>query len=404
LLDELAGGTDPREGEALAAAVLDGLCRRGAAVVATTHYEGLKALALADPRFQNASVGFDHKTLTPTFKLALGVPGASSALSVARRFGIPSLVVQRAEQYLSGEQRTFEETVQRLNDERRALELARSAAEEEAEKATRLREQLEAELAEARARDRRMLEKEAEGLLSGVRRAREDLRAAQARLRARRLEAEEIRETERMVDSVGKKLAIGGELSELVERPEPVRGERIETETPIAKGTKVWVPRLRAEAEVVAVQGDGQLRVAAGSLKLTVARDEVRLVHPEATRGAPRGKALRIRTSHGSAVHRPDKEPLPAFEGADSLPAIQTSDNTCDLRGLRVDDAWPMLESFLDRALHSGQRVAFIVHGHGSGALREKVREELKRSQYIERFRPGLSNEGGEGVTVVWLS
>jgi DNA mismatch repair protein MutS2 len=404
LLDELAGGTDPREGEALAAAVLDGLCRRGAAVVATTHYEGLKALALADPRFQNASVGFDHKTLTPTFKLALGVPGASSALSVARRFGIPSLVVQRAEQYLSGEQRTFEETVQRLNDERRALELARSAAEEEAEKAARLREQLEAELAEARARDRRMLEKEAEGLLSGVRRAREDLRAAQARLRARRLEAEEIRETERMVDSVGKKLAIGGELSELVERPEPVRGERIETETPIAKGTKVWVPRLRAEAEVVAVQGDGQLRVAAGSLKLTVARDEVRLVHPEATRGAPRGKALRIRTSHGSAVHRPDKEPLPAFEGADSLPAIQTSDNTCDLRGLRVDDAWPMLESFLDRALHSGQRVAFIVHGHGSGALRERVREELKRSQYIERFRPGLSNEGGEGVTVVWLS
>lgn len=408
LLDELAGGTDPREGEALAAAVLDGLCRRGAAVVATTHYEGLKALALGDPRFMNASVGFDNATLSPTFKLALGVPGASSALAVARRFGIPSLVVQRAEQYLSGEQRTFEETVQKLNDERRALELARSAAEEEADKAKRLREQLESELAEARARDRRVLEKEAEGLRDGVRRAREDLRAAQARLRARRLEADEIRETERLVDAVGRKLAIGGELSELVDKPEPERGERIETETPIVKGTKVWVPRLRAEAEVVAVQGDGQLRVAAGSLKLTVARDEVRLVHPEATRGEKRGKGgLRIRTSAsawGSMVNRPDKEPLPAFEGANSLPAIQTSDNTCDLRGLRVDDAWPMLESFLDRAMHSGQRVAFIVHGHGSGALREKVREELKRSRYIERFRPGLSNEGGDGVTVVWLS
>lgn len=404
LLDELAGGTDPREGEALAAAVLDGLCRRGAAVVATTHYEGLKALALADPRFQNASVGFDNTTLTPTFKLALGVPGASSALAVARRFGIPSLVIQRAEQYLSGEQRTFEETVQRLNDERRALELARSAAEEEAERARSLREELEAELAEHRARDRKILEKEAETLFQGVRRAREDLRAAQARLRARKLEAEEIRETERMVDSVGRKLAIGGELSELVDKPEPVRGEAIATETPLSRGTRVWVPRLRAEAEVVAVQGDGQIRVAAGSLKLTVGRDEVRLVHPEATRKEARGKSLRLRTSHGNIPLRPDSEALPAFDGAGSLPAIQTTDNTCDLRGLRVDDAWPMLESFLDRALHDGQRVAFVVHGHGSGALREKVREELKRSRYVSRFRPGLGNEGGEGVTVVWLS
>ena len=98
------------------------------------------------------------------------------------------------------------------------------------------------------------------------------------------------------------------------------------------------------------------------------------------------------------------KERLPAFDGAESLPAMQTTDNTCDLRGLRVDDAWPMLETFLDRALNDGQRVAFVVHGHGSGALREKVREELKRSQYVSRFRSGQQNEGGEGVTVVWLA
>ena len=103
-------------------------------------------------------------------------------------------------------------------------------------------------------------------------------------------------------------------------------------------------------------------------------------------------------------MQRLDREPLPEFAGADNLPAIQTSDNTCDLRGLRVDDAWPMLETFLDRAMHGGQRVAFVVHGHGSGALREKVREELKRSRYVSRFRSGQQSEGGEGVTVVWLS
>ena len=404
LLDELAGGTDPREGEALAAAVLDGLCRRGAAVVATTHYEGLKALALGDPRFENASVGFDRATLTPTFRLALGVPGASSALAVARRFGIPSLVIDRAEKYLSGEERTFEQNVQRLNDERRALELARAAAEEEAEKAQAIRKQLEQELNEIRARDRRILEQEADALFQGVRRAREDLRAAQARLRARKLEGAEVRETERLLDGVASKLALGGELSELVDKPPAPRGETVAPETQIVKGTRVWVPRLRAEAEVVAVQGDGQLRVAAGSLKLTVPRADVRLVNPEATRSAARGKGPRLRTSHSSAVHRPGGEVLPSFEGAESLPAMQTTDNTCDLRGLRVDDAWPMLESFLDRALHGGQKVAFVVHGHGSGALREKVREELKRSQYVSRFRSGQSNEGGEGVTVVWLT
>ncbi|MGZ3449319.1 MAG: endonuclease MutS2 [Polyangiales bacterium] len=405
LLDELAGGTDPREGEALAAAMLDGLCRRGAAVVATTHYEGLKALALHDPRFQNASVGFDVATLTPTFRLALGVPGASSALAVARRFGIPSLVIERAETYLSNEERSFEETVQRLNEERRALELARSAAEEEHRKAREIREELEAERAALDARDRRILEKEADTLFQGVRRAREDLRAAQARLRAKKLDPQELREAERMIDSVGGKLAIGGELSELIDKPPIPRGESIDDETPITKGTRVWVPRLRAEAEVVSVQGDGQLRVAAGSLKLTVARSEVRLVNPEAQRtpARPGKNGPRLRSSHGTAAFRPTSE-APAFEGSESLPVMQTSENTVDLRGLRVDDAWPMCESFLDRALHEGLRVAFVVHGHGTGALREKVREELRKSRYVSRFRPGGPQEGGEGVTVVWLS
>ena len=128
LLDELAGGTDPREGEALAAAVLDSLCARGGAVVVTTHYEGLKALALADDRFENASVGFDLKTMEPTFTVTAGIPGSSSALAVARRFGMPSTVIERAERFLSREDQSFEVLVKRLHEERAALELARSAA------------------------------------------------------------------------------------------------------------------------------------------------------------------------------------------------------------------------------------------------------------------------------------
>jgi DNA mismatch repair protein MutS2 len=132
LLDELAGGTDPREGEALAAGMLDSLTARGGAVVVTTHYEGLKALALADPRFENASMGFDLATMSPTFRLAPGVPGSSSALAVARKFGLPSTVIERAERFLSREDVHFETVVKKLNDERAALELARADAERRA--------------------------------------------------------------------------------------------------------------------------------------------------------------------------------------------------------------------------------------------------------------------------------
>lgn len=165
LLDELAGGTDPREGEALAAGVLDSLCARGGAVAATTHYEGLKALALVDPRFANASVGLDLATMTPTFEVAMGVPGSSSALAVARRYGLPGTVIERAERFLAREDRTFEAVVKKLHDERAALELARAAAEDREREAAQLRANLLVELEAAKGRERRMLSDEGRQLM-----------------------------------------------------------------------------------------------------------------------------------------------------------------------------------------------------------------------------------------------
>jgi DNA mismatch repair protein MutS2 len=416
LLDELCGGTDPREGEALAAAVLDGLCRRGAAVMATTHYEGLKALALADPRFENASVGFDEVTLTPTFALILGVPGASSALSVARRFGVPSLVVERAEAYLSGGERTFENTVRALNDERRAMELARSAAEEEHARALELRRRIEIELETLRARDRQTVGKETEALLSAVRRAREDVREAQARLRGARDDRDAIRAVERDVAQVSARVAVGGDLEPYLPSSEArvERGERVVDGTPVRKGAKVWVAKLRGEGEVVEVTGDGQLRVAVGALKLTLSRAEVRLIvdgprdgaTKAAARNATRAPMLRSSYARGprESLRVAGIDTAPRAPDGTIEPAIQTSENTCDLRGLRVDDAWPMLESFMDRRLNEGDRLVIAVHGHGTGAVREHVRSRLKASRYVASFRPGNQHEGGDGVTIVTLA
>jgi DNA mismatch repair protein MutS2 len=387
LLDELAGGTDPREGEALAAGVLDSLLARGGAVVATTHYEGLKALALADDRFENASVGFDLATMTPTFRLILGVPGGSSALAVAARFGLPSTVIDRATRFLSREDQSFETLVKQLNAERAALDLARQAADAR-EAAARARELLlEEEIVAAKDREARLLTKETESLLLGLRRAKDDLRAAQARLRGKSLDEPAVREAARAIDRVAAQTAIGGELEG---GPNLARGDdrqpiRVED---LRRGSRVFVAKLRALADVLEVAKNGAVRVAIGPMKLNVSVADLRVAEespPEARRPSARRAA-------------------PRDADASATAPIRTSDNTCDLKGLRVDDALTMATAFMDRALNDGRGVVFLVHGHGTGAIRESLRKELGVSRYVERFRPGESAEGGDAVTVVWLA
>ena len=388
LLDELATGTDPREGEALAAGVLDSLCARGGAVVATTHYEGLKALALADPRFRNASVGFDLATMTPTFRLALDLPGQSSALAVAKRFGMPSTVIERAERFLTREDVSFESVVKKLNDERAALELARHAAIAREHEAELARARYEEATAAARDRDKRELTREAEALLAGVRRAREELRAAQAKLRTKKLDEGDIREASRALERVASAVAIGGELESLVVPDREGVRERVRA-VDVKKGARVWVPKLRADAEVIDVSGTS-VRVAAGALKLTVQLDELR--------------ASALAAEQESAGKGAPKRVQGAPKSEAIEPAMQTSDNSCDLRGLRADDALSLANTFLDRSLNAGRRVAFLIHGHGTGALRDVIRKELRESRYVSTFRSGTSDEGGDGVTVVWLA
>jgi DNA mismatch repair protein MutS2 len=388
LLDELAGGTDPREGEALAAGILDSLCARGAAVVATTHYEGLKALALADPRFENASCGFDIATMTPTFRISLGIPGKSSALAVARQFGMPSTVTERAEKFLTREDRNFDAVVEKMHEERAALELARAAAQAREAKAEETRVRLEEEIEKTRAREEKALSRDAEALLNGLRRAKEDLRAAQAKLRGKKIDEASLKEASRAIDRVAGSVAIGGELERLVNDRgnEELRNDVAKDE--LKRGAKVYVPRLRAIAEVLDVQGD-DVRVTAGSLKMTLHASELReALAAEKPSETPKKKAF-----HGGVKK----------SNYDSAP-LQTHDTTCDLRGLRVDEALSKAVQFLDRSVREKRDVAFLVHGHGTGALRESIRAELAKSPYVAYSRSGTHDEGGEGVTVVWLA
>ena len=299
------------------------------------------------------SVGFDIATMSPTFRVAMGVPGSSSALAVARRFGMPTTVLERAARFLSNADKTFEEVVRRANDERAALELARTAAETRLREIEALKRGLEEELVRAREREHAIVSKEAESLLASVRRAREDLRAAQAKLRVKTPDEDSVREASRALDRVASTVAIGGELESLVARPEVLRGAVAPGD--LKRGLRVYVSKLRAEAEVLDVMGS-EVRVAAGAMKLTVSIHELRRTETEP---APR------------KMRRPD------LKSTSLEVPIQTSDNTCDVRGMRVDDALSMVTSFLDRGVTLGRTVTFVIHGHGTGALRDALRNEL---------------------------
>jgi DNA mismatch repair protein MutS2 len=388
LLDELAGGTDPREGEALAAGVLDSLVAQGAAAVATTHYEGLKTLALGDPRFENACVGFDTVTMLPTFKVTMGAAGASSALAVARRYGIPGDVVERAERFLSPEARGLDEELRRAHEQRVAAELAREAADREKARAADLAASLEEEIARARARERRDLSEEAARLSASIARAREELRSAQAKLRARKPDEAQLREAQRSLDRASSGIAIGGELEPLLVPKAPERA----VVGDVRPGARVHVARLRLEGEVIEVLDDEHVRVAAGPLKVLVTKDELRMPDP---RGAKRSEPKERGPRGAKPSERGASPPLET--------AIQTRDNTCDLRGMRVHEAIAEATRFLDRSMRDGLRAVFLIHGHGTGALRDAVRKEVEASGYAAQVRPAERGEGGDGVTVVWL-
>ncbi len=375
LLDEVATGTDPREGEALAIALLGELCARGAAVVCTTHYEGLKALGAEGGAFGNASVGFDLATMTPTFRLVWGVPGPSSALAVARRFGVPEAVLERARAALGEGRGDFEPLIARLHGELAELGRARAEADEARARARTHEASLEAELARVRGRESKVIDEEIEALRGDVRAARETLRGAQAALRARPIEAGGLREASRAIDSVAAKLALGGPF-DLAPGVGPAGAGAAPPAEDLRPGARVYVPRLRTEAEVVEALPSGKLRVAAGPLKLLVAADEVR----------------RVRAPERPAA--PPARPAPP-------PPRPSRDETCDVRGLGPVDAVSMAEQFLDRLLGESRRAVFL-HGRGEG-LRQALHALLRESRRVESFRPGETAEGGEAVTVARL-
>ena len=381
LVDEIAADTDPREGAALAAAILEDLLGRGAHVLVTTHLDELKALALTDPHYANARVGFDAERLAPTYQLHLGSSGSSSAIEVARRVGLPAAVIERARAAMSHQGGALAQALRALDTEREGLAAERRRAEEAS---------AAARAAEARAREAeekgRRAEREAaarmgEALAAEIDAARSEVARVVAELQAAptpRKAAEASQQLEAWRATVSQ--AARSAEAQAKAGPEAVPGGEI------AKGMRVRVISLNQEAEVVEVEGRDAL-VRAGALKMR---------RPLSDLLPLRGKAAPTRFGKTRA------ERLDAAEEARPAPLAST-DRRLDARGLRVEELLREVDRFLDRLYAEGAPDVAILHGHGTGALKQALRDHLSASPYVGTFRPGDRHEGGDAVTVVQL-
>ena len=393
LIDEVVAGTDPEEGSVLAVAVLEGLLERGATVAVTTHFERLKQLATDDARFVNASVGFDFQHMAPTFRLHLGTPGASSALAVAARFGMPEAVVARAQALIPEEATRLHDLLESVQAERSRLQAARDDAERDARRHAQLLGEIETERRHAREREEQRLAREARDLEQAIRQARGKLVEFKRRLARPELTSGDVRQAERLVDEAAHPVAVGGRLAQLA-RPAPSETDRRPARADqLPPGTRVYLPKLGSYAETLEAPTRGQVRVLAGALKLVVAVED--LEHPSA------GPSRRSRQRQ---VRRPSPPAQPGTSRMVSdFSPVRTSGNTLDLRGERVDDALDRVDAFLDSMLAQGEPAGFILHGHGTGKLKAAVRAHLEHSAYVDRFQPAGPEDGGDAFTLFWV-
>jgi DNA mismatch repair protein MutS2 len=381
LLDELAGATDPEAGSMLACAVVKRLVETQSAVAVTTHYEALKALAAERDEMHNAAVGFDFDAMEPTFQLTMGVPGSSNALQVAQRYGIPESVVEDARRMLPEHSRSFDTLVAKLDEATRAAERELEAAKAERAKVSEAQAKLDARREALKAREAKGLGAEAQRLVDQVREVHKNLERAKKTLRARP-EREAITAASGVLERSAELLGELDDRRRAIE-PTPVETKALQAHE-VRVGERVWVERLRSIADIIEGPARGKVRVSAGMMKLWVDLADLRaLKHaPEPTRREPKV----------SAAH-----PKPKRE-------IRTADNTLDVRGLRAEEAVALAESFLDRMYGAAETHAYIVHGIGSGALRDAIHEHLSRDDtYVDGFRPAARDEGGPQVTVVSL-
>ena len=376
LFDELGAGTDPTEGAALAQTILTALLRKKVRTLATTHYSELKAFALSTPGVENASVEFNVETLRPTYRLSIGVPGKSNAFEISRKLGLSEGLIDEAKKLLSTEDKRFEDVIANAEYHRQVAEKERKLAEQAAAETTKLRDEAEflrremeakreASLRKAKDEARRILEnarRESESVMRELKQMKKsaasgpDMQAAALRKRL-----------EDGIDSLSEGLA---QKADRVDKPPKT----------LKVGDEVEILNLKTRGVVLsAPDAKGEVQLQAGIVKLKAHISQLRLVKEE-----------------------PAKKQKSSFH-AETGAMTRTVSMECDVRGMALDEAIPVVDQYLDEAVLASLTEVSIIHGKGTGVLRSGIQQHLRRHPHVKSFRLGVYGEGESGVTVVTL-
>ncbi|WP_440602483.1 endonuclease MutS2 [Bacillus sp. GB_SG_008] len=373
LFDELGAGTDPQEGAALAISILDEVYNRGARVVATTHYPELKAYGYNREQVINASVEFDVNTLSPTYKLLIGVPGRSNAFEISKRLGLSDRVIDRARGHISTESNKVENMIAKLEESQKNAEREWNEAEELRKQSDKLHKELQRQIIEFNEeRDERLLkaQKEGEEKVEAAKKEAEEIIRELRQLRKAKLA--DIKDHE-LIEA---KSRLAGAAPELVKK-QKTKVKNTAPKQVLQPGDEVKVLTFGQKGQLLKKVSDNEWNVQIGILKMKVKESDMEYINTPAP---------------------VEKKAVTAVKGRDYHVSLEL-----DLRGERFEDAMARVEKYLDDAqLASYPRVS-IIHGKGTGALRQGVQDYLKNHRGVKSFRYGDMGEGGLGVTVVEL-
>ena len=381
LIAELRAGTDPTEGAALAIAVIEHARKMGANVAATTHYAELKVYATNENGIQNASCEFDVETLSPTYRLLVGVPGKSNAFAISERLGLSKEIIDDAKARIGVQNASFEATIEKLEQTRALLERDRAEtakklreAEESAKKAAFLRAELSVRLEKADEKAKR----DAERIIAEARQTAENTFAELDEMRRKMNDDEQTQEINHARSELRRKLNESqGKLK--AKAPEQPKEEK-KSARDVRAGDTVEIKSMGVKAEVIDVNPDGTLNLRAGIMNVKLKPDDVYLIEGHAAKQKKQSVTLAGSTAPRAAVS----------------PEI-------DLRGMESIEAVNAAEQYIDSAVMGKLKTVTIIHGKGTGALRAAVQQMLKRNKAVKSYRLGRFGEGESGVTIVEL-
>ena len=381
LLDELGAGTDPTEGAALAIAILERLRAQGGTTIATTHYNELKKYAISTEDVENASMEFNVETLSPTYKLSIGVPGKSNAFEISKKLGLPENIIDRAANLLERGDIQFEDVITAIEEDKRRAEEERDQAIQLKIAMQKQKEELEKKAASFEKEQQRILREAREEARAMLKEARETADQVQKELRQLN-KAESMGERTRRFDESRRRLKeaehkYAEKKSRETYQGEPVHGEDLKI------GDRVKILTLDQNGEVLTLPDEkGDFMVMVGIMKIGVNIKDITLL--------PDGKKKKKPTTSSRY-------------GAMYKQKVQTISPTINVQGENLEDAVMDVDKYLDDAYIAGLKEVTVIHGRGEGILKEGLRNRFRRHNHVESFRKGGYNEGGDGVTIVKL-